>query len=234
MTQSELMQLGFSEGEAEVYSTLIKLGRASAFELSKKTGRHRTHIYDTIEKLKEKGLVGESLINRKKVFSPANPDNLVSYFVEKKEKAEELIKKLKPHPIEDENNVIVETFTGKNGVKSVLMDMLDENKTFCAYGDGPQFPQTFPIFYQKFRNLIITRKIQTKLILRSDESVPSRPGMELRLLDFLSPSTTFLYGGKVAIILWEPFPTAIRITNNLISKSYNSYFEVMWKEAKKV
>mgnify|MGYP003971710811 CR=1 FL=1 len=234
MPQTELMQLGFPEGEAELYTTLIKLGRASASELSQKTGRHRTHIYDTIEKLKDKGLVSESLINGKKVFSPANPNNLISYFNEKKERAEELVNELKVNQVEDSNQVIVETFTGKRGVKSVLIDMLDEKKDFLGYGYGPQFSQNFPIFYQKYRNIIIQNKIKTRIILKDISAVLPRPGLELRTLNYLSPTATYIYGNKIALIIWEPFPTVIRITNKMIADSHRSYFEVMWKKAKKV
>lgn len=234
MAQTELLELGFSKGESELYSILAKLGRASAAELSKKTGRHRTHIYDTIEKLKEKGLVGESTVNGKRVFSAAAPENLVEYFDEKRERAKELIKELQIKPKTEENEVIVETFTGKSGIISSIRDILREGKDFIAYGEGQQFEKRFPIFYQKYRQELIAKKMKSKVLMKNVDLIPLRPGMELRTIDYLSPSTTFIYGGKVLIVLWYPFPTAIRITNQLIAESHRSYFNIMWKDAKKV
>jgi len=35
------------------------------------------------------------------------------------------------------------------------------------------------------------------------------------------------------IVIWEPFPTAIRITDKQTADSYNGYFDLMWKIAKK-
>ena len=233
MAQTELLELGFSDGEAEAYLMLVRLGRATASELSKKTGRHRTHIYDTIAKLKERGLVAESVVNGKKVFSPSDPENLVDYFIEKKERAEELVDELRK-PVEvKKNEVIVETFTGKSGIKTVIRDILHEGKDFVVYGEGMHFELEFPIFYQKYRRELISKKIKTKVLMKNIEAIPSRPGMELRTIDYLSPSTTFVYSNKIAIILWEPFPTAIRITNELIATSHKSYFDIMWKIAKK-
>ena len=234
MSQTELLELGFSEGEAQLYSTLIKLGRASAFELSQKTGRHRTHVYDTIGKLKEKGLVSESLINGKKIFSPSAPENLVDYFEDKKERAEELVKNLKSPTKTLENQVIVETFTGKSGIMSAIRDLLREGKDFIVYGHGMHFEKNFPIFYQKYRQEIVAKKMKTKVLMKDISAIPTREGMDLRTIDYLSPATNFVYGNKVIIILWEPFPTAIRITNGLIADSHRSYFNIMWKDAKKV
>ncbi|MFA6268694.1 MAG: helix-turn-helix domain-containing protein [archaeon] len=234
MTQKEFLSLGFSQGEAEIYDTLIQLGRASAATLSQKTGRHRTHIYDTITKLKEKGLVAENITDGTRIFSPTAPENLVDYFEEKKERAQKLVKDLKKPSEVEKNEVIVETFTGKSGIKSVIQDLLRENKDFLVYGEGMQFEAMFPIFYQKYRQTIQEKKLKTKVIMKNTQKIPLREGMELRQLDYLSPSTNFVYGNKVVIILWKPFPTAIRITNDLIAESHKSYFQIMWKDAKKV
>jgi sugar-specific transcriptional regulator TrmB len=52
MEAKELQELGLSEGEAGIYLALLKHGKTNVMQLAKITGRHRTHIYDTIEKLK--------------------------------------------------------------------------------------------------------------------------------------------------------------------------------------
>ena len=70
MEKQQLRELGFSEGESEVYVALLKHGKTSVMQLAKLTGRHRTHIYDTIEKLKEKGLTDI-------IVEPAHQDYLV-------------------------------------------------------------------------------------------------------------------------------------------------------------
>ena len=72
-----------------------------------------------------------------------------------------------------------------------------------------------------------------RLILKKGIKVPPRKGLYVKYLDYISPSTTFIYSDKVLIIIWEPFPTAIRIKDKQTADSYRSYFEMLWKISKK-
>lgn len=57
MFQKELEQAGLSPNEAKCYATLLKLGSASANEISRKSGIHRVSVYDALRGLHEKGLI---------------------------------------------------------------------------------------------------------------------------------------------------------------------------------
>ncbi len=227
-----LTSLGLTEGEAEIYLALLKMGSASIMKLAKKTGRHRTHIYDTVEKLKQKGLVSESIVDSKKVINPSSPDNIVDYLKEKEEKALQLVPELKR--IQNTGKEIaVETFKGKAGLRSVLRDILKEKKDYIGYGDGSRFGDVLPVFYEYFRNQSAKLKMGLRLILKKGIKVPVRKKLLVRYLDYTSPSTIFVYADKVLTIIWEPFPTAIRITDRQVADSYRNHFDVMWKSAKK-
>lgn len=211
---------------------MLKRGNANIMQLAKQTGRHRTHIYDTIEKLKEKGLISESVTDNKKVFIASDPRNILDYLKEKEEKAKvivESLKKLQNLPKED---VIVETFKGKSGLKSVLRDILREKKDYVGYGAGSLFGKILPVFYKYYRNQSKKLGIGLRLIFKKGVKTPSpRKKLRMRYLDYVSPSTTFIYSNKVLIIIWEPTPTAVRITSKQTANSYKSYFEVLWKSA---
>ena len=78
MEKRVLIDVGLSEGESDVLLALLSLGQSSVMQLSKETGRHRTHIYDTLEKLMEKGLVSYSKTENKRIFHASNPENLLN------------------------------------------------------------------------------------------------------------------------------------------------------------
>jgi len=60
------------------------------------------------------------------------------------------------------------------------------------------------------------------------------PLSEARFMKKLSPTTTYIYGEKVVIILWEKDKLiAIMIKDGTISKSYKEFFETIWKVASK-
>jgi len=232
MNKTTLIELGFSEGEADIYIALLKLGSASIMQLAKKSGRHRTHIYDTIEKLKEKGLVSESIVDNKKKIVPSNPDNIIDYLKEREKKAESILPELKKLQ-KTHGDIIVETFKGKAGLRSVLRDIHREKKDYIGYGEGSRFGKVLPTFYEYFREESGRLGLSLRLILKNGVKVPKRKKLQVRYIDYVSPSTTFIYANKVLTIIWEPFPTAIRITDDQVAKSYKNYFEIMWKSAKK-
>src|SRR3989338_647839 len=53
-----LTEIGLTQKESEVYLALVELGSSSASNIIQKTGFHRAVVYDLLERLIEKGLVG--------------------------------------------------------------------------------------------------------------------------------------------------------------------------------
>ena len=49
--------------------------------------------------------------------------------------------------------------------------------------------------------------------------------------EFSSPTTTFIYDDKTAIIVWSETPIATLISSKEVADSYRKYFELLWKEA---
>lgn len=232
MEKQQLEELGFSEGEAEIYLALLKHGKTNVMQIAKITGRHRTHIYDTIEKLKEKGLVSETIIDNKKFLIASSPENILNYIKEKEETAKNLVKDLKNLEVK-EKEIKVETFKGLAGLKAVFRDILKEREDYVGYGEGGRFQKLLPEFFEQFQGQSNALKIHLKLLLKEGVKIPPRKDLEIKHLNYVSPSTTFIYGYKVLIIIWEPFPTAIRITEKQTADSYRSYFNLLWKIARK-
>ena len=63
MEEELLAEFGLTRNEIRVYLTLLKMGSALAGEITEKTGIHRRNIYDSLERLQEKGLVSFVIIN---------------------------------------------------------------------------------------------------------------------------------------------------------------------------
>ena len=64
----ELKEAGLTDNESKVYLALIDLGPSLAGQIARKTGMHRRTVYDTIEMLIEKGLIGYIQKNNRKLF----------------------------------------------------------------------------------------------------------------------------------------------------------------------
>jgi len=64
---NELNEIGLTENESKIYLALIDLGPSLAGQISRKTGLHRRTVYDSIEMLIKKGLVGYIKNNNRKL-----------------------------------------------------------------------------------------------------------------------------------------------------------------------
>ena len=76
MDLQPLRDLGLSDNEINVYVVLLKIGSSTASTLSEKSGMYRPYVYDTLDRLQEKGLVSYVHQKNKKFFSAVHPDRL--------------------------------------------------------------------------------------------------------------------------------------------------------------
>src|SRR3989344_6274974 len=90
-----LQEIGLTNSETTVYSTLLKLGSIKVGDLMKKLTLHRSRVYEAINRLIEKGLVSYVIKNNVKFFQASDPERLLSYIEEQKEKLNEKEKSVK-------------------------------------------------------------------------------------------------------------------------------------------
>ncbi len=77
MERQILKEIGLLDAEIDVYLCLLRIGPSLVSKINQETGLHRTHIYDLLEKLKEKGLVSVFIQSGKNYFKPSPPKRLL-------------------------------------------------------------------------------------------------------------------------------------------------------------
>ena len=242
--ESVLTKIGLTKNEIKVYTTLLKLGSALAGEITSYSGVHRRNVYDSIERLIEKGLVSFVVINNRKWFKAADPSRLLVVIDEQKnrldisrEEIEKLIPQLRTLPnIKEKQDVLY--FKGKEGIKTVYEGILAAGKSYIGYGPGIHIDSLLKNYFEHY----VQRRIQSKIHLRMiwDEASRGKPYTKTPLMEskfipneMSSYTASRIYGDKVAIFLFsEEQPIAIVIENKTIAEGYRKYFEVMWKAAK--
>ena len=63
-----LREFGLNSKESEIYLALLKSGPSTVAEISKKISILRQSIYDILDKMVSKGIIGQSVSNNTKVF----------------------------------------------------------------------------------------------------------------------------------------------------------------------
>lgn len=235
MELNELLQeIGLSKGESKIYLALLELGSSSVTQLKDEVKLHRPNIYDYLDKLIEKGLVNFIVEENVKKFSAVNPEKLIEYLKEKEEIVKDFIPRLKAIRNKPVQEIRVEVYKGREGMKTFFNDLLKVGKDYVAFGiDESVWEKDFSIsIMQHFRK---ERKISIKgRILTSENAKMIYKHGVYRYIDerFFSPTATTTYGDRVCTIIWEPL-TVIIVTNKQVADSQRKYFELLWKIAKK-
>ncbi len=242
MIITTLKNIGLTEKEIKIYLLIIKHREITAGEISKRTKDSRTHTYDTIKKLIEKGLVTCVIKNNIKFFKSVDPNKLLDYLDEKKSKIEHEekeinkiipeIKKLQKDFKKDD--VKIEVYEGEEGLKTIMKDIIRENKNFITWGATNKVNKYLPDFFirkylnERKRKNIKARQLFTEIsgVLKSPLSINKKLPKE-----FASPTTTLVYGNKVVNFLWLEIPRAILTENKELANSYKKHFELMWKSS---
>ena len=91
-----LEEVGLTPNESKVYLSLIELGSSSATQIIQKTGLHRAVVYDLLERLIEKGLVGHAIKGRKKFFDRIGSTDETVVFYESPHRILKTLEELAP------------------------------------------------------------------------------------------------------------------------------------------
>ena len=230
-----LENLGFSPNEIKVYLTLNDHGSTKAGKVAKLAKIDRSSCYNSLKALTEKGLVSYVLIGKIKWFQAAGPKRLLDFVKEQEKEVQEILPELHQRHKASKIEGQVRLFKGIKGVKSIFLDIIRTGKDNFVFGSEGQFSKRMPEFALQFDRLKKERKIKTKLILREGRKELDSKTSTYKYIPTVdqSPTVTNIYSDKIALIIWTDEPEGIIIENASAAKAYKSYFDFMWKHAKK-
>tara|TARA_Y100000034_G_scaffold132167_1_gene194515 strand:- start:478 stop:1206 length:729 start_codon:yes stop_codon:yes gene_type:complete len=240
MFEETLIQLGLNKNEAKVYLVLLKLGTATAIEISQKSNVHRVNVYDILDKLRSKGLISTIMQSKKRIYEAASPQRLKNIIKEK----EEILDKSLPSLLLEFNlkkeKQEVHHFFGIDGVMQAYQMMLDQKDEIVAFvGSG------FNRKYLKHRHIVwnkerLRRKITGRVLYyecyREDKLKDLKKDKTIKIRfvpdKFKTPCMVDICGNLVINLLpIEGNIMAIVIENKTLADSYKQFFEFMWVNA---
>jgi sugar-specific transcriptional regulator TrmB len=235
--QEQLKAAGLTENEARIYTSLLEIGPKSASTLAHRTGLHRRVVYDSLDRMIKKGIIGYISENNKKVFQASNPARILEMIKEKEKALEKVMPQMIAMFNQEKEKEKQETnfYKGVEGLKSVFEDQLSEGKEILIIGASKTAYQMLGIYFHWFDKKRQEKKIRTRVIFNGKPEMKI-PLSEVRYLpeEYSSDMAINIYSDKVAIILWrKDKPLAILIKDSEIASGYKKHFELMWKIAKK-
>jgi len=230
-----LENLGLESREIKIYLILIKEGILTALQISRKVSIDRTTIYDLLEKLMHEGIVFSTIKNKTKHFNALKPKELLIYFKEKYSSLEKILPELNKLVSTKEEDINCELFYGKEGLKTVLKDLIDSKKDYKVIGIRKEYEEILGYFNEQGVLNLDKFNVKEIAIVEKKEKFQKLKGGEYRYLNkkLISPLTTLIYKGVVVFFIWKEPYFAIRIQNKDFFQAQEEYFELFWKIAKK-
>ncbi|HCP08598.1 MAG TPA: hypothetical protein DIT25_02255 [Candidatus Moranbacteria bacterium] len=249
ITQEELIKLGFSSKESQVYLALLELGPSTATEIARKAGINRTTSYDILESLAGDGLVnltGEAKIQK---YSAENPEKVIKFLENKIKQAEERLNEaqmLLPQLLSiftTKEKPKIKFYEGIEGMREAFEDTLNAENEILAFAVGED---VFKALSENYTRSYFKRRTEKNIKVRviapdtsESRAVTMNDKEELRT-SILVPKDKFnfsiemnIYNNKIMIASWkEKF--AIIIESEEISSAQRKIFELAWEGAKRV
>ncbi|MBT3464213.1 hypothetical protein HOD20_08470 [archaeon] len=243
MDTSVLWNLGLTKNEIKIYLTLLDEGSSTAGIITEKTGIHRRNVYDSIERLIEKGIVGYIVVKGRKHFEAVDPKYFNRFFQEKKEFIDDQKKEfLKIYPFLEElytkskGKQEVTFYRGIEAIKLLLNNILDIKSTNHVIG-AQKLKKEYAIIVERYHNRRIESKIKEKLIFDTDAKERGKIVSKLAYVDvrffpnvYSNQLSINIYGDRVALLLYsDKNPLSIMIKNEEIHNGFMKYFEMLWE-----
>jgi len=233
-----LEKFGLDKNETAVYLACLQLSPALASAVAKIASIPRASIYDILERLMQKGIVSFSIQNGKKYFSAAPPEQLIKLLEDQKTALEQALDELKILQKKEEIAPKIQVYTGKEGLKTVLNDIVRTKKTIYAYGAAGLSENALKWDFPKIIEARVKEGIKFKVIFDKSFLAQEKKKLPLTEVRFISKSFedltfTEIYGNKVAIFIYSKSPSVVLIESEEVVKSYKRYFDILWETAKK-
>lgn len=233
----DLLKLGFSAHEADIYLALIDIGTTGAGEIIKRTGLHRNIVYDTLDKLIARKLVLKVLKKNIALFQVSDPQRIVEHEKTRLIIAEELIPSLAAKA-KVKQDIIV--YDGLEGFRTFSLNMLDRvekgGNVYVIGSVGDLWYELMGDKYQQYERKRLKKKIWWKMVAyaesaRDKDLIARDKNVEVKIVQqpFNPTANMLIYGGKVCLCTFiEPYGV-IEIMNKALAESYLNYFNTLWE-----
>lgn len=240
MIEQNLKKIGFSNNEIKTYLVLIRVGKIKAGDIIKETGLQRSVVYNCLEGLLSRSLIGKSIQKGVAVYFSNSPEALVYEAEQQAFLAKKISEELKEKQHIKDREVIV--YEGDAIVKRVADKILDikEGSTVYFLGSSKFGVQTnLEKYWQHYHKDRLAKGINCKLLYDQStdnkivENRNSLPLCEAKYLPLNTemPISFIINDDMVAMIVpSEHPPLAFLIKSSKTAEGLKKYFEYLWEQ----
>ena len=235
-----LEDIGLTNAEIKTYLSLLELGTSAAGPIIEKSGMQSSAVFMALAKLAEKGLVSSVREGKRNYYQASNPKHIVEYIDEKKDKFELLLPQLLAKQVISKEKPQAIMFRNIKGIRELLYELLEaggkDHHTLGSAKESLMLGDAWWINYHKKR---VAKGISAKLVfnesLRDWQAEKKYSKSEIRYTKqgFEPLTETIIRNDRVGIIIWTEKPIGVLLQNKTVAESYDKFFELIWKTARK-
>lgn len=238
MLQKDLQKIGLNDKEARLYLALLELGESNIQQIAKKSGIKRTTAYDVIESLKEKGLLGLTIKNKKIIYFAESPKKLEENLDDKKRTLQKIIPELLSIANLMEKKPKIRFYEGEDGLKEAFKDILNyPDQEVLLWAAEEAFDFFGDEFIEYCSSIRLERKIWMKVVAPDNEEMRNYKAQDEKYLRRtklfsderfpLDVDITVYGGNKIGIMAFQD-QIGLIIESKRIYITLKSIFEMNW------
>jgi hypothetical protein len=236
-----LQSLGLNEKEAKVYSTLLQLGRASAYLVADKSGLKKPTTYVILGDLLKKGLVQKVPRSRKQLFEARSPDEFFALAEERLAVAKKALPELMAMALGSTQKSRSLFFEGLHGVRQALWYRLKEmeGKQYVGFYASPhEAAEGFEELSIEWNEELFKKGITLRGIVPDHPSLKvwreerdRKYGHTAKIVPFAAYSATnsIDVGDTFVRIIGFRDLQAVIIDNSDVARTMRQIFEMLWQ-----
>ena len=234
-------ELGFTEREVKVYLALLDLGSTTVGPITSKTKLQAAKVYETLDKLKEKGLVNYIIISKTKYFQASDPKEIINLLDERKRRFKEILEELRLKQKDTSFKQIAIVHEGFKAFKALfnrIADELNRGDSYWTFAFKDEYSTiSAPLFLRNFHQALEDKNIDDRVIAHVHikknikKAFEGNKNIKIKFTKNDTPLGVIIIKDKVINLIWGERPTAIEITSEQIHKQYKNFFLELWKTA---
>jgi sugar-specific transcriptional regulator TrmB len=241
-----LEELNLSPNEARVYCVLFEIGQTSAGEIIRKTRLHRSVVYETLDKLLERKLIGKLTKQHIAHYQAFDPDRLLQSLHRQENIAKGLIHDLRT--LVKTNLPEITVYEGVDSYRRFWLESVERlPKGSIDYVAGSIGSPWYECMGQKatdqYFRVAIKRNISWKMVVfdltdYEQSFLDKYPGfrMDCRLIErSVAKEGNFNIFGTESVILHSATePMIIEVKNESLVKVFQNLFDILWENGENI
>src|SRR3989344_6298179 len=168
MYEADLKELGLTDNEIKLYLALLTFGVLNPTQLAEKTGLHRSYIYDTLERLLERGIINTIFVDNKKHYQPVDPKVLRELFELKLRKLDSILPQLSNLFTSTKEETRIELHKGERVLRTLIKYLLAHLKKhdiiYLLGVDEKILEAVEPLYLKQYFTILKEKQATEKII----------------------------------------------------------------------